>query len=96
MKHNYFVPDCVLSKALNRARHLTLISCDLFILTGLREEKLDHLIIVKHENDLIKHLMEPGESRAEPSRAPNHQARGAPSHCAPFTSADAVKTISVF
>lgn len=63
------MPDCVLSKALNRARHLALISCDLFILTGSREEKLDHLIIVKHENDLIKHLMEPGESRAEPSRA---------------------------
>lgn len=38
LKHNYFMPDCVLSKALNRGRHLTLISSDLFILTGLREE----------------------------------------------------------
>ena len=33
LKHNYFMPDCVLSKALNRGRHLTLISCDLFIPT---------------------------------------------------------------
>lgn len=38
LKHNYFMPDCVLSKALNRGRHLTLISCDLFILTGSRGE----------------------------------------------------------
>lgn len=38
LKHNYFMPDCVLSRALNRGRHLTLISCDLFTLTGLQEE----------------------------------------------------------
>lgn len=38
LKHNYFMPDCVLSKALNGGRHLTLISCDLFILTGSRIE----------------------------------------------------------